>query len=228
MKKTSLFIVTFVSGVFLIFAQSSALEQACESKGGIYNSSTGSCPVTESSCDGVGGGYDMISGICYTTPEDKCDNISKGTYDAMTGRCLSRLDICSRNGGVLNSATGECAPGVTSGVGSVFTPGGTVGGSSSTSNGLLQLLALLKTVVNQAIPILVGFAVLAFFWFLVLFIWRGSDNSTERDKMKSGMMWSIVALFVMVSVWGIIALIGSILGVQPGGTMHGFKLPGQS
>jgi hypothetical protein len=36
-----------------------------------------------------------------------------------------------------------------------------------------------------------------------------------------------MAIFVMVSVWGIIAFVGGILGIDQGGSIHGFKLPGE-
>lgn len=115
-----------------------------------------------------------------------------------------------------------------------YTPGGN-GGQTGTSvgvsaftasNPLVQMLTLVRNIADRLIPILVALAVLAFFWFLVRFIWKGSEDPTERDKMKGGMVWSILAIFVMVSVWGLIGLISSITGVQTGGTMHGFKLPG--
>lgn len=115
-----------------------------------------------------------------------------------------------------------------------YTPGGNAGqtGTSgitpvfSQNNALVQMLTLVRSIADRLIPILVAFAVLAFFWFLVRFIWKGASDPAEREKMKGGMVWSVLAIFVMVSVWGLIGLISSITGVQTGGTMHGFKLPG--
>lgn len=114
-----------------------------------------------------------------------------------------------------------------------YTPGATSQGASAASsmfspnNPLVQLLALVRSVADRLIPILVAFAVLAFFWFLIRFIWKGSEDPGERDKMKGGMLWAILAIFVMVSVWGLIGFLGSVTGIRTGGTMHGFKLPGQ-
>lgn len=115
-----------------------------------------------------------------------------------------------------------------------YTPGGNgaqtaSGGTAyfSANNPLVQFLSLIKNVMDKSIPILVGFAVLAFFWFLIRFIWKGSEDPGERDKMKGGMLWAILAIFVMVSVWGLVGFLSSVTGIQVGGTMHGFKLPGQ-
>jgi uncharacterized membrane protein len=122
---------------------------------------------------------------------------------------------------------------LSSGVFSAFAQGGFTPGSTGAptpkppvGNALVQFLTFLKEATDKLIPILVGLAVLAFFWFLVIFIWKGGEDAGERDKMKGGMLWSIIAIFVMVSVWGIIGLFGSLVGVQQGGTMHGFKPPG--
>ncbi len=92
---------------------------------------------------------------------------------------------------------------------------------------ILSLIAFAQTILNKLVPFTIGLAVLAFFWFLVLFIWKASDNPTEQAKLKSGMLWSIIALFVMVAIWGIVGFIANMLGVQVGGSMPGFKLPGE-
>ena len=80
---------------------------------------------------------------------------------------------------------------------------------------LLSLLALAQTVVNRLSPILVTVALLAFFWFLIKFIWKGAESPSTKNEAAKGMGYSILALFVMVSIWGIIAMMQSILGVTP-------------
>lgn len=92
---------------------------------------------------------------------------------------------------------------------------------------ILSLIALAQKIINRLVPFTIGLATLAFFWFLILFIWKASDNPTEQAKLKSGMFWSLLALFVMVSVWGIIAFFANMLGITVGGTIPGFKLPGE-
>jgi uncharacterized membrane protein len=81
--------------------------------------------------------------------------------------------------------------------------------------------------VSRLVPFLVGLAVVVFFWFLVTFIWKGKDNPEEQKKGRAGMMYSLLAIFVMVSLWGIITFIGGILGIGQGGSISGFNLPGE-
>lgn len=81
--------------------------------------------------------------------------------------------------------------------------------SAVTSVGLL---------IQQLIPILIAIGLLFFIWGLVQFIMAGGDE-TAKEKGKAHMVWGTIALFVMVSVWGIIGLLGDITGVEVGGTV---------
>jgi hypothetical protein len=84
---------------------------------------------------------------------------------------------------------------------------------------LLSLLALAQNIVTRLVPFAIGLAVLAFFWFLIGFIWKGKDDPAKQQEMMRGMGFSILALFAMVSIWGIIGLLGSFLGVGQGGSV---------
>jgi len=76
---------------------------------------------------------------------------------------------------------------------------------------LLGLLGLIEQIVSRAIPILVGLALIYFIWGLIRYVIGGSEE--ERENGKKMMWWGIVALFVIVSIWGIVAYIANILGV---------------
>lgn len=96
-----------------------------------------------------------------------------------------------------------------------------VGAQQGQVNGgaLLQLLALAQEIISRLVPFAIGLAVLAFFWFLIVFIWKGSSDPAKREDSLKGMGYSVLALFVMVSIWGIIGLLGSIVGVGQGGNI---------
>lgn len=71
---------------------------------------------------------------------------------------------------------------------------------------LQELIAKSKGLVNLSIKLLVGVALLTFFWGLVRFIFKvGGDEKVEEGRNL--MVWGLVALFVMVSVWGIISFL---------------------
>ncbi len=73
------------------------------------------------------------------------------------------------------------------------------------------LVTDIGTIVNNIIPILFAVALLSFFWGLVKYIWSGEGGAEEA---KSTMLWSIIALFVMASVWGLVNFLGDAVGVK--------------
>lgn len=70
---------------------------------------------------------------------------------------------------------------------------------------------------NDVIGVLFGLSLVFFFWGVAQFVLNAGDQKM-RDDGKKKIMWGIVALFVFVSLYGIIALMGNILGVNPGGS----------
>lgn len=99
---------------------------------------------------------------------------------------------------------------------------------ASGSGAFTKFILFLQSILNKLVPLSIGFAFVSFLWFLVVFMWKSADNPTERQKAKVGIMWSIIALFAMMSVWGIVVWIASLLGTGVGGSMPPFKLPGES
>jgi len=75
---------------------------------------------------------------------------------------------------------------------------------------------------NLIVPIVFALALIFFFYRLAQFIRSVSDKTIEEGKNK--MKWGIVALFVMVSIWGIIRYIGDSVGINTGIT--GGTVPG--
>ena len=59
-------------------------------------------------------------------------------------------------------------------------------------------------------------AVVAFFWGIVQFIWaaRGGDAGKGVENGKQFMLWGIIALFVMFSVWGIVKFAQGVFNIQ--------------
>lgn len=85
-------------------------------------------------------------------------------------------------------------------------------------------LTSIGNLVNTALPIVVGLALLAFFWGLVRFIFAAGDEE-KRKESRSMMIYSIIALFVMVSVWGLVGFIGQALGVGQGSGNNPITVP---
>jgi Na+-driven multidrug efflux pump len=58
--------------------------------------------------------------------------------------------------------------------------------------------------------ILVAVALLVFFWGIVRFI--SSPSALVKEEARKYMIWGIVALFVMTSVWGLTSILTNFFG----------------
>lgn len=78
-----------------------------------------------------------------------------------------------------------------------------------------ELLANLNNVVvRPAILLLFGVAFVVFVWGIVEFI-KNADDVKGRDTGKRSIIWGIVGMVIMVSVYGIINVVAGTIGVNP-------------
>lgn len=78
---------------------------------------------------------------------------------------------------------------------------------------LNQVYQILNDIILPGILVL---ALIFFMWGVAMFI-LGSGDEEKRDQGKHVMTWGIVALFVIVAVWGIVYWLASLFGVSVGG-----------
>jgi succinate dehydrogenase/fumarate reductase cytochrome b subunit len=72
-----------------------------------------------------------------------------------------------------------------------------------------------QAILNLLIPLVVTIALILFFWGLALFIMNAGDEEA-RKRGRAIMIWGVVALFVIVAVWGLVALLANIFNVETG------------
>jgi hypothetical protein len=87
------------------------------------------------------------------------------------------------------------------------------------NSGQTQIIGIIKfiqNILNYVVPIVLtlGFILLA--WAIIQFV--TNKNEEERAGYKSLIIAALIGLFVISSVWGIIALAGQALGIGQGGT----------
>ena len=87
-----------------------------------------------------------------------------------------------------------------------------------------QVVQLFIDLLKTAIPLIVGLALLVFFWGLVKFISTAGDVKSH-DAGRSLMIWGIIGLFVMISIWGILQFLGDQLGFTNNGSTSITTLP---
>jgi hypothetical protein len=74
------------------------------------------------------------------------------------------------------------------------------------AQGIQGVITEFRNVLNLAFPVVIGLAFLFFLWGLANFI-LNSGNEEKRTEGKRLMTWGVIALFIMVSVWGIVWLL---------------------
>lgn len=74
-------------------------------------------------------------------------------------------------------------------------------------------LVSLSGIIAMLVPLLIAAALVAFFWGLIMYIFQ-AGNEEARKKGRQVMLAGVVALFIMVTIWGIIALLQSAFGVS--------------
>ncbi len=75
---------------------------------------------------------------------------------------------------------------------------------------LVSLVNQIVGVIDTAIPILASFAVFFFLLNIVRYIYKAGDAGSKGAE-KKGILWGLIALFVIFSIWGLLSLFRSIL-----------------
>ncbi len=73
------------------------------------------------------------------------------------------------------------------------------------------LTTSLSRVLGRVVPIIIGFALVVFLWGILKYIWSGSDEK-QRIESRQFMLWGIIGLAVMVSVWALVGIIARLSG----------------
>ena len=73
-----------------------------------------------------------------------------------------------------------------------------------------NLTCLLKKgsalLVGAVVPLIFALAMFAFIWGVVNYV-LNPENSSEKEEGQKFMLWGIIALFVMISIWGILVIL---------------------
>lgn len=98
----------------------------------------------------------------------------------------------------------------------------TEGGSCNTTGGLwakgkdFQDIAgfITCTIKNSIIPFIFALALATFVFGVVNFFFIGSGEEKKRTQGKQFMIWGLVALTVMLSIWGLVAILTRTFGIN--------------
>ncbi len=72
---------------------------------------------------------------------------------------------------------------------------------------LATLIVQTGALINQSIALLASVALVVFLWGLVRFVFKLGSGEGKVEEGRSLMVWGLVSLFVMFSIWGLVAFI---------------------
>lgn len=76
------------------------------------------------------------------------------------------------------------------------------------------IIGVLNTVV---VPLIIAFSFAAFVWGVVNYFFLNGENDTKREEGRQFILWGIIGLVVIFSVWGFVGILLSTLGIAPAG-----------
>lgn len=73
------------------------------------------------------------------------------------------------------------------------------------TNGFIGLLDAANSLIGRLIPFIIALTVLVFLWGVFKFVI--SNDAEGRKEARGYMVWGIVSLFIMISVWGLVNIL---------------------
>ena len=78
-----------------------------------------------------------------------------------------------------------------------------------------SLVENIVATLNPIVVLLIGIAVATFFWGIIKYIAQG-DKEKKRKEGSRMMLYGVIAIFVMISIWGFVSILqGVVFGGPP-------------
>lgn len=97
--------------------------------------------------------------------------------------------------------------------GVIYAQGSTANACDDNIENISELLGLFACIIRSAlIPLLITLSIVIFIIGIIKYIAK-ADEEKEREEGRKFMLYGIIALFVMVSIWGLVGIIQGTFGL---------------
>ena len=83
--------------------------------------------------------------------------------------------------------------------------------ATTPQSGIIGLIKFANVALNDIMVLFITLAIVVFFWGLIKYIFQDGE---DRASGLTTIFYSIVAIFIMVSIWGVIHLLQATFGVN--------------
>ncbi len=101
-------------------------------------------------------------------------------------------------------------------------------GSSCGKGGLYDILCTIHSLLSAVVPVLVALGVVYFVWGVISYVIADSDEA--KTKGRDMMVFGIIGLAVIISVWGLVYILTETFGTEAPGPSNQYLqnlLPGE-
>lgn len=78
--------------------------------------------------------------------------------------------------------------------------------------------SIINIINNVFVPVLFAVAFLTFLWGVYKYFILGATKEESRKEGRDFVFWGIIGFVVILSMWGLVAVVGSTFGLSAGGT----------
>lgn len=79
-------------------------------------------------------------------------------------------------------------------------------------NGAEGIIGAINTVV---VPFIIALAFFVFIWGVINYFFLHSDDETKRAEGRQFILWGLIGMVMLFSVWGFVNIMLSTLGIAP-------------
>lgn len=76
------------------------------------------------------------------------------------------------------------------------------------------IIGVINTIV---VPLITAFSFAVFIYGVVNYFFLNGDNDSKREEGRQFILWGVIGLAVIFSVWGFVSILLSTLGIAPVG-----------
>ena len=79
-------------------------------------------------------------------------------------------------------------------------------------SGSTGIIGIINTVI---VPVILALAFLVFIWGVIRYFFMSGGEEKKREEGRQFVLWGVLGMVLLFSVWGLVSLLLSTLGIMP-------------